>query len=237
MTGGQIQSRFKNFLKDILSKYPNIYKTDKGDDSDKAEYYTKIHNELLKYYSAEDIYVENFSLTSKSGRAEFSINHPKRDKQTRISIRFINIQLTSTVQTRMDIWVDYYGSWVQSDYLNVGAFPEIIKAFIELDNSFDKVLENILIEKGKDKKMSDIIGVTIKTLIEKKFGYTKISEVGTYLSGDTLIVHVSESPRNKVTFKINIKKFEDNFNVILDGVEHFLKLRDYDWLKFEYKGL
>ena len=236
MTGGQIQSKFKRFLKDTLSKYLNIYKTDKEDDSDKAEYYTKVYDELLRYFSAEDIYVENFGLTPKSGRAEFSINHLKGDKETRILIRFLNYQLTNTVQTSMDIWIDYYGSWVQSDYLNVGAFPEVIKAFIELDNSFDKVLVEILIEKSKDKKMSDMIGVTIKTLIEKKFG-DRISEVGAYLSGDTLIVHVSESPRNKVTFKISIKKFENNFNAILDGVEHFLKLRDYDWLKFEYKGL
>jgi hypothetical protein len=224
------------FLKETLSKYPNIYRTDKEDDSDKAEYYTNISGELLKYYSTEDIFVENHCITPKSGRVDFSINHPKRNPQTTVYIRFVNIPGMNTVQSNLDIWIFYQGSFIGSEYLSIEKFPEVVKAFVELDNSFDKVLEEIAIEKGKDKKMSDMIGVTIKTLIEKKFG-DKISEVGAYLDGNTLIVHVSKTSRNKATFKINIKKFENNFDVILDGVEHLLKFQSYDWLKFEYKGL
>lgn len=223
-------------MEKILSKYPNIYRTDKEDDSDKADYYIKIRDEFFKYYPAEDVDIENYDITHKSGRVDFSIDHPKRNSQTSVYIRFANIQGIDIVQPNLDIWIFYNGSFIGSKYLSIEKFPEVVKSFIELDNSFDKVLEEIAIEKGKDKKMSDMIGVTIKTLIEKKFG-DRISEVGAYLDGNTLIVHVTKTSRNKVTFKINIKKFENNFDIVLEGVEHFLKFQSYDWLKFEYKGL
>lgn len=233
MTEKQIQSRLGKFLKETLSKYPNIYGKK---DLDKGEYYKGIHNELLKYFPAENISIENYCITSKSGRLDFIIDHPKRDPQTKIYIRFINIQGINTVQTNIDIGIDYHNTFICSNCLNIEMFPEVVKAFIELDNSFDKVLEEIGIEKSKDKKMSDMIGVTVKTLIEKKFG-DRISRVDTYLDENILKVEIRKSSRNKAIFKINIKKFENNFDVILEGVEHFLEFQTYDWLKFEYKGL
>lgn len=233
MTKKQIHNKLKKFMEETLSKY-QVYRTDKEDDFDKAEYYIKIRDELLKYYSAEDIYIGNYGITSESGSIEFGIDHPKRNPETGIYMKFVNIPGNIS---GLNIWIYYgCGSSIDSEWLSIEKFPEVVKAFIELDNSFNKVLEEIEIEKGKDKKMSDMIGVTIKTLIEKKFG-DRISEIGTYLDGNTLIVNVSNSSRNKAAFKIDIKKFENNFDVILEGVEHFLKFLTYDWLKFEYKDL
>ena len=238
MTKRQIQSRLTKFLKDTLSKY-QVCKTDKKDDFDKTEYYIKIRDELLKYYSAEDVFIQVYGITEESGSIEFSIDHPKRNPETGIYMKFVNIPGNIS---GLNIWIYYCcGSSIDSEWLSIEMFPEVVKAFIELDNSFDKVLEEIEIEKGKDKKISDMIGVTIKTLIEKRFG-DRISQVDTFLNGNTLIVNVKSS-KNKAIFKIDIKKFEmdikefkNNFEVILNEVEYFLKLPSYDWLKFEYRG-
>lgn len=215
MTTKKIYSKLKDFINNELSKYQNIY--DMKMNKNEVFLYENIQRELLKYHKETDI------MRSPVSRISYIVIHPRRDDKTWIYIK--------CMKTMICIEIYYYGQRITSKGLNAQMYAEIVKAFVNLDNSFDKIVEEIYIEYGKDKKIYDILSVTIKTLIKKKFEDKIFAE--TSFSEDKLILHISKSA-NKITLEINIKKFKNEFDEILDEIEHFLKVLNYDWLEFDY---
>ena len=215
MTANKICNKLRDFISNELSKYKNIYDTKMN--GDKVFIYESIYKELLKYHKEDDI------IRSPVSHISYIIIHPRRSDNTQIYIKW----------KRTMIYIEIYchGQRIVSKGLNAQMPAEIVKAFIDLDNSFDKIIEEIYIEYSKDKKIYDILSVTIKTLIKKKFE-DKVS-AKTFFGDNKLNLCVSKSA-NEITFKINIKKFKDEFDEILDEIEHFLKVLNYDWLEFDY---
>lgn len=215
MTGKKIYNKLSDFINKELSKYQNIYDTKMN--INELDIYENIYKELLKYHKENDI------MRSPVSRISCIVIHPRRDDKTWIYIK--------CMKTMICIEIYYYGQRITSKRLNAQMYAEIVKAFVNLDNSFDRIVEEIYIEYGKDKKIYDILSVTIKTLIKKKFE-DRVS-VETSFVEDKLNLYISKSA-NKITFSIDIKKFNNEFDEILDEVEHFLKVLNYDWLEFDY---
>lgn len=256
MTNAQIVSRIKKECNSEIKKYPGLEKW-----SDPFKDYHKFHidvfNELLKYYKKEDINIKSFgSVTAsyflKDTRALTNIDDILANSISRCSLEFYSKNLNR--DNNSNVTLDYYyddssrkyplitlyvkinGMYSHTYSLNPEMLPEIIQVFKALDDKYDKLKEEIVIEKAKTKKMSDMIDVTLTTLVKKRFE-GRIANAGGYLRENTLFFTVMKSSRNKATFKINVKKFNNDFNAILDATEQFLKLIDIEWLKFEYKGL
>ena len=115
-------------------------------------------------------------------------------------------------------------NYIYSELLNPYKISEIVTSFVEINEELEPYFENVSIENLKLKKMSDIIWITLSTLITKKIGDKFVSFYGVF-ENKTLLLYFSGEEIAR--FEINVENYDSkNFDTIIKDIEKLVNFKD-----------